>query len=283
MTSRKGSIFRKSAASTATLLAATLSLGLSGTASGDVTQQTGAQQTGAQDTKAAPAPAQFSPIQERYWNEPHLRRVLGNPVDSEQSTNGMSYQEYQHGWMYHTEDTGAHEVHGAISDRYEALGGHSNYNVPITDELPTPDEVGRFNHFAGTEAIGTASIYWTADTGAHGVWGPVREFWGQRGFERGYLDYPVTDTADTQEGDGVYTHFRGADHAGASVYWNRATGTHSVRGTIRELWLSIGAETSWLGYPDSNEYGVPGGRRSDFQGGYIYWNASTGKATAHRY
>ncbi|WP_157062935.1 LGFP repeat-containing protein [Actinopolyspora mortivallis] len=274
MTLRKGSIFRKSAAGTATMLAATLSLGLSGTASGDVGQRLQPPEV---------SPAEFTPIEKRYWNEPHLREVLGNPVDTEYDVNGMSYRQFQYGWMYHTEKTGAHEVHGAISDRYEELGRHATYGVPTTDEKTTPDEVGRYNHFAGTDAIGTASIYWTPDTGAHGVWGPPRQFWAKNGYERGRLDYPTSDTADTSEGDGVYTHFRGEDHAGASVYWSPDTGAHSVRGTIRRLWLNLGAETSWLGYPESNEYSVPGGRRSDFEGGYVYWNASTGEATAHRY
>jgi uncharacterized protein with LGFP repeats len=45
----------------------------------------------------------------------------------------------------------------------------------------------------------------------------------------------------------------------------------------------MGWEGSWLGYPTSDEYGVPEGRRNDFQHGYIVWNASTGATNAFGY
>jgi cell wall-associated NlpC family hydrolase len=35
-----------------------------------------------------------------------------------------------------------------------------------------------------------------------------------------------------------------------------------------------------LGYPTSNEYAVPGGRRSNFQFGYVTWTPSTGARTS---
>ena len=41
-------------------------------------------------------------------------------------------------------------------------------------------------------------------------------------------------------------------------------------------YIDYGGPTSALGLPLSDEYGFGSGRRSDFQGGYIYWDASTG-------
>jgi uncharacterized protein with LGFP repeats len=53
-------------------------------------------------------------------------------------------------------------VIGAIRDKWLALGGPSSFlGQPLTDELGTPDGVGRFNHFQG------GSIYWTPTIGAH--------------------------------------------------------------------------------------------------------------------
>jgi hypothetical protein len=41
-------------------------------------------------------------------------------------------------------------------------------------------------------------------------------------------------------------------------------------------WGAQGFQRSALGYPITDEYGVDGGRQSDFQGGFLRWNASTG-------
>jgi|GEM_PF-4332118 len=102
-------------------------------------------------------------------------------------------------------------VVGAIEGKYRALGGPGGFlGAPITNELPTPDRYGRFNHF-----------------------------------ERG------------------------------SIYWSPRSGVFEVHGAIREAWAQAGWEQGSLGYPRSDEYDVPGGRRSDFEGGSLVWNAAT--------
>ncbi|MEK7866080.1 MAG: hypothetical protein AAB434_05310 [Planctomycetota bacterium] len=42
-----------------------------------------------------------------------------------------------------------------------------------------------------------------------------------------------------------------------------------------------GGTGSWLGFPLSDEYAIQGGRRSDFEGGYVVWNATTGGTQAY--
>ena len=44
-----------------------------------------------------------------------------------------------------------------------------------------------------------------------------------------------------------------------------------------------GWEPSYLGYPKSDEFAIPGGRRSNFEHGYITWNATTKVVTDRRY
>ncbi|GAB3285992.1 hypothetical protein GCM10027563_19530 [Parasphingorhabdus pacifica] len=239
---------------------------------------------------AAPAVAEqsgvstqaFTPIEERYWNESDLREVLGDPVDTEYDEGDISYREYQRGWLYYSEDTGVHELHGDIADRFVALGAHDVLGVPTTDEIVTPDGVGRFNHFTGSEiAMGEASVYWTPDTGAHGVAGPVRDFWESKGWETGYLSYPTSSTTGTADG-GRFNHFDGGDGAGASVYWSDETGAHSVQGKIRHLWASQGWENG-LGYPTTDELPTASGhgRYNEFTGNdnppaAAYWSPYTG-------
>ena len=84
---------------------------------------------------------------------------------------------------------GAFEVHGAIREKYLAMGAEASIlGYPRTDETGTPDGIGRFNHFQ------SGSIYWTPGTGAQEVHGLIRDFWATNGWERNpQLGYPVTD------------------------------------------------------------------------------------------
>jgi len=81
------------------------------------------------------------------------------------------------------------DVLGAIRGRYLALGAEASVlGYPISDETPTADNIGRYNHFQA------GSIFWTPGTGAHEVHGLIREMWAQSGWERNAtLGYPITD------------------------------------------------------------------------------------------
>ena len=115
---------------------------------------------------------------------------LGQPITSELGTpDGVGrFNHFQGGSIYWTPTLGAHEVHGFIHAKWESLGWErSVLGYPITDELGTPDGVGRFNHFQG------GSIYWTPTLGAHEVHGRIRDKWESLGWERSYLGYPTSD------------------------------------------------------------------------------------------
>jgi uncharacterized protein with LGFP repeats len=45
-----------------------------------------------------------------------------------------------------------------------------------------------------------------------------------------------------------------------------------VHGCTFKLYQSLGGTGSWLGFPISDEYDVPGGRRSDFENGFVFWD-----------
>jgi uncharacterized protein with LGFP repeats len=122
------------------------------------------------------------------------RGPLGYPTQDEFTDTqgaGERLQTFDHGQMFWSPSTGAHEVHGAILTEYLAsAGGPYSYGLPLTDEGTAPDRVGRFNHFQG------GSIYWTPATGAHEVHGAIRGAWAATGWETGRLGYPVTDEHD---------------------------------------------------------------------------------------
>jgi uncharacterized protein with LGFP repeats len=178
--------------------------------------------------------------------------------------------------VYWSAPTGAHVIQGAIRDRWIALDADTGLlGYPVTDELTTPDQIGRFNHFSGT----AGSIYWTPSTGAEEIYGAIRDRWAALGWERGPLGYPATGERGTPDGVGRYNHFS----SGGSVYWTPTTGAQDVYGAIRSRWAALGWERSYLGYPTSGEFAVPGGRRSNFQNGYITWDAASGRVTDIRY
>ncbi|TVT17458.1 hypothetical protein FNH05_36025, partial [Amycolatopsis rhizosphaerae] len=85
---------------------------------------------------------------------------------------------------------------GAIRDRWAALGWEAGpLGYPTTDELATPDGVGRYNHFSGP-----GSIYWSPNTGAHGIYGAIRDKWASMGWETSPLGYPTSDEYDVTGG-----------------------------------------------------------------------------------
>lgn len=109
--------------------------------------------------------------------------------------------------------TGAHQVIGAILARYQATGGPAGiHGFPVTDELSTPDGRGRFNLFQG------GSIYWTPATGAHSVYGAIRDRWAQLGWETSALGYPVSDEYSVPGG-------RAQDFQYGSLGWTPDGGT----------------------------------------------------------
>ena len=112
--------------------------------------------------------------------------------------------------------------------------------------------------------------------------------WQGLGGESGFLGCPTADEADAssspQGTTGRWTPFAGSS---GMIVWHgtgaRISHTYEVHGDISVLYASMGGSGSWLGFPVSDEYEVEGGRRSDFEGGYILWTAATHETKAYRH
>jgi hypothetical protein len=112
-------------------------------------------------------------------------------------------------------------VIGAIRDKWMALGGVFSFlGEPVTDELGTPDGIGRFNRFQG------GMIYWTPETGAHEIHGAILAKWEALGFEQSFLGYPISDESNFPEGGRVSVFQRGA------IYWWPDTGAIELNEVI---------------------------------------------------
>lgn len=126
-------------------------------------------------------------------------------------------------------------VHGAIYAKWMSLGG-MKFGIPSTDEISTPDKIGRYNHFNNN----TASIYWTPNTGAVAIWGDIRKKWVSLGAERSYLGYPISDEVDFAEGG------RANEFQNGGIYWWPDTGAIDLRDVIvHYTGLYCFGETDW--------------------------------------
>lgn len=138
-------------------------------------------------------------------------------------------REYEHGTVYWSERTGAHEVHGEIAERWRALGGETSFlGLPTTDELrlagsaDAPTEAGERDAPGGYAHFEGGSIYWTARHGAAVVHGMVRDIWALLGWERSALGLPVADVR-YEHGTGT---FSGCFEHG-TIAWSPAGG-HNI-------------------------------------------------------
>lgn len=137
------------------------------------------------------------------------RGMLGYPLTHELTTpDGVGrYNVFQHGSIYWTPATDAHEVHGAIH------------------ETATSDSLGRYSKFQKGSEKG--AIYWTPSTGAYEIHGGIDAKWSSLGGEQSFLGYPTSDETPTGNSGGRYNNFQGG-----SIYWSPRTGVYEHRGTL---------------------------------------------------
>ncbi|NAZ82480.1 hypothetical protein GTR02_11675 [Kineococcus sp. R8] len=172
-------------------------------------------------------------------------------------------QHFQGGSLY-AGPGGVHAVRGPVRDRWAATGWENGLGYPTSGEFGIRG--GTAQRFQG------GIVYAGPGTGAQVVRGAILDAYGATGFETGFLGLPTH--GDTPVRGGAFTHFQGG-----SVYFSAATGTHVVRGALRDAWARSGWETGRLGFPRGAEHPVAGGVRQDFQGGSLTYSWSTKQTT----
>ncbi|MFE3579975.1 FG-GAP-like repeat-containing protein [Streptomyces vinaceus] len=186
--------------------------------------------------------------------------------------------------IYWHPSTGAWTVVNGIRNKWIALGAETGFlGYPTSDENSTFDQVGAVSTFS--KGGGNGAIYWSPETGSWSLQGTVYKKYIALGGPSSPLGYPTTDEIRHTDGIGRYNHFRLRTQTSdtASIYWTTTTGkAWSVRGSIRAKWIALGAEKSFLGYPQSDEYEVYGGPREDFAGGYIRYNRTAAVSVEHK-
>jgi uncharacterized protein with LGFP repeats len=194
---------------------------------------------------------------------------LGYATTDELSTPnrpGGRFNHFKGGSIYWTPETGAHDLHGAIRDKWGSLGWENSFLIfPKSDEFSAGGGRGRGQHFQG------GSIYSTSQYGARYITGRIRDKWEEYGWENGFFGFPKTDEFPAGAGRGRGQHFQGA-----SVYWTPQTDAHLITGRIRDKYAEYGWENGFLRFPISDELAAGGGGRfNNFEGGSIYWTPDT--------
>ncbi|MBI2603751.1 MAG: hypothetical protein HYW48_11930 [Deltaproteobacteria bacterium] len=168
-----------------------------------------------------------------------MKASLGDATSGFKSLRGPGAcaQQYKWGTIVHHENK-TYAVHGAIYQRFKAPGELTSFlGFPVTDELTTPDTVGRYNHFQ------QGSIYWRPCIGAFEVHGLIRNLWAAQSWENGKLGYPKSNELTTPDQVGRYSLFQGG-----TVYYHPSHGTHAIMGEFLRVWQDKGG-LSGLGYP----------------------------------
>ncbi|MEU2349709.1 RHS repeat-associated core domain-containing protein [Modestobacter sp. NPDC049651] len=210
-------------------------------------------------------------IRNEYWAVGGDESYLGRPITGEQNDgNGTYWNQFERGWIYWNQATGAHFVQGSISDKWTQLGRSTSYlGLPVDDEycVQLYSDRGCWSQFQ------RGSIYWTPWWGAHNVQGAINDKWVAMGHEWSYLGWPQSDEICIGQDPTRGCH---NDFERGSIYWTQTTGAHNIDGPIRNAWLAAGGETGWLGYPASDPLPIAGGWRQEFQGGNLVYDNQTG-------
>jgi hypothetical protein len=187
------------------------------------------------------------------------------------------YQQFQGGEIFYSPATNAHFVAGAILWKYGQCGGPAQLGYPINDMVGTADG-GFHSVFQGSSGTGgQAAIYWSPNTQASLLYGPVYQHWMALGGPSG-LGYPTWDEHATNRGDGLACDFWNTPepmvwHPSGPSTIMYCTTTHSIGalwGPILQKYADLGWEGG-VGYPtnDVHATGRGDGQACDFMQGSV--------------
>ncbi|MCE5289422.1 MAG: trehalose corynomycolyl transferase [Nocardiaceae bacterium] len=153
---------------------------------------------------------------------------------------------------------------GAIDARYVEIGGSAG---PLGECTRAESDLdgGRAQEFRN------GSMYWTPQTGAWEVYGQIGDKYAEMGGPTSALRWPTSGELATPNNLARFNRFETGN-----IYSSPA-GTYAIHGAIFDAWGREGFEASRFGFPTSDEFAVPDGRQSDFQGGWIKFITGTGQ------
>ncbi|MCV6982019.1 hypothetical protein H7I53_17535 [Mycolicibacterium pulveris] len=196
-------------------------------------------------------------------------------------------QDFAGGKMFFTPDTGAHFMQGAILEKYESLGGpaDSDLGFPTIDEGPGRAPGSRNSTFSASD---NPVIFWTPDTGARVVRGPINAAWDQLGGSSGALGVPAED--ERYQGSVVSQRFTGGELSYDTKTKTFTTVPPELAGQLQGLEVpddpvaainaarrAAGGTMGPLGAAEGPPYSIGAdGLGQNFAGGKIFYSPDTG-------
>jgi uncharacterized protein with LGFP repeats len=196
-------------------------------------------------------------------------------------------QNFPGGKIFFTPATGAHIMTGAILDKYMSLGGPADGDLgfPTIDEGAGKAPDSRNTTFSAAD---NPVIFWTPDTGARVVRGPINAAWDKLGGSAGQLGVPSDD--ETYRGNVVTQKFTGGE-----VSYDRKAKTFTtvppeLAGQLGDVQIpddptsainaarrAAGGPLGPLGAAQGEPYQVgTDGLGQNFTGGKIFYSPATG-------
>jgi uncharacterized protein with LGFP repeats len=196
-------------------------------------------------------------------------------------------QDFPGGKIFFTPATGAHIMTGAILDKYMSLGGPADGDLgfPTIDEGDGKAPGSRNTTFSATD---NPVIFWTPDTGARVVRGPINAAWDKLGGSAGQLGVPADD--ETYRGSVVTQKFTGGEVTYDAKAKQFSTVPPELAGQLAGLQIpndpvsainsarrAAGGPLGPLGAAQGAPYPVGAdGLGQNFAGGKIFYSPETG-------
>lgn len=125
-----------------------------------------------------------------------------------------------------------------------------------------------YDHSRGkAEDFRNGTVYWSAETGAHALFGAINAKYASLDGANGWLGFPKTGERTTPDGKGRYVHFEFG-----SIYWTPETGANAIPGDMFTAWGEKGWENSDIKYPVAEATPINGGLVQEFQNGWLTRN-----------
>lgn len=209
-----------------------------------------------------------TPISKKYDSLGGAAGFLG-PVVSPEKANSDGrgrVARYQHGNIYWTSSTGAHEVHGSILDEFAKQAGVNGIlKYPTSDTRTSSDKASQYSNFengriydiVGGPTLTVPKPYFAKHESLGGV--------------HGILGYPSSSVRTSHDKKSRYQNY-----AGGRIYV-QGSRVVEVHGAVFTLHESIGGVYGPLGYPvnDLAPTGDKRGKAQWFEHGLVFYNPTT--------
>lgn len=140
--------------------------------------------------------------QKRYLNLGGPAGFLGYPTTDTHKDGHLQITRFENGCLVGDGDS-VFWIIGAILKTWNEIRSRgTEYGGPLTDEIVAPDGVGRVSHFEN------GSIYYSNDTGAWEISGPMHDRWKQMGGVLSYLGYPNAQSVMDPDASGETAYFQ---------------------------------------------------------------------------